>query len=166
MRYVLIMPALLMFGCGTSTHIGNNGTPDTIDINELDPSHADGDNEICISGSLYSIHRFSNADNFIAAQGYEHVQIFDGAGELIFGDPLSRSSHVFHMNDALAINGWLAAVRPRVLLDRGEEPLTDRARQVTVCGDLEQDDRIVLDGRTYEYRLMNWHFLSAEPNPR
>ena len=166
MRCSIILFALLVCGCGTPSNIGEKEKFDTIDVRELDSSYVLGANEVCISGDLYSTHRFSNDDNFIAPHGYEHVQIVDEVGELIYGNPLSASPHVIRMTDTIAINGWLAAVRPRVLLGRGEAPLTDRSRQVTVCGDLEEDGRIVLDGRTYEYRLLNWRFLSAEPNLR
>ena len=166
MRRSIILFALIACSCGTPSYIGKKVTLDTIDVRELDSLYLLEDGEACISGSLFSTHRFSNNDNFIAPHGYEHVQVVDGVGELIFGDPLSASPHVIRMTDVIAINGWLAAVRPRVLLGRDEAPLTDRPRLVTVCGDLEQDGSIVLDGRTYEYRLMNWYFLSTETNPR
>lgn len=164
MRFILIVSAFFIIGCQSTARGENHVQSDVIDITELDSHHVDGHVEVCFSGSLFSIHRFSNDDNFIGPQGYEHVQVLDEAGELIFGDPLSPAPHVFRTRAPFEINGWLAAVRPRVLINRDEAPLTDRPQPVTVCGDLEVDDQRVLGGRTYEYRLRNWRILSPGAN--
>lgn len=113
--------------------------------------------EICLTGTLYSAWSFSSlSGGFIGPDYFDHVQIVDDQGNIIFGDKDIPEPHRLIQSDTGSINGWLSAIRPKVLLERGGDPLSRKQKPVVACGVLITDGTIVLDSLTYDYQLVDW----------